>query len=223
MGYKVICTAKEAAELVSNDASILVGGHGTDGIPENLVKALLNNDVFNLSLVTNALTEGTTEVYDATCLLNKGMVRKLVTSMNIPKTSEGQSIKVNIDVELVPEGTLLERIRVGGAGLGGFFIPTGIGSGFADGKDIRNFDDQECTLETPIKTDFAFIRAHKADLLGNLVYKGVQRNCNPIMATAAKTTIVEVDEIVDLGELDPETIITQGIYIHHIVLREFTD
>ena len=222
MAYKVITNAKGAAELIPHGASILVGGHGTTGVPENLIKALLERDVRNLNLVTNALTERTTGVYNANCLLNNGMVRSLVTSMNIPKISGRRSNEINMDVQLVPEGTLLERIRVGGAGLGGFFISTGMDTVFVGSKEIRDFGDHKCLLETPIKTDFAFIRAHKADSLGNLVYMGVQRNSNPVMATAANITLVEVDEIVDLGQLDPETIITQGIYIHHIVLRGST-
>ena len=220
MSYKVISSAEVAAALIHDGASVMVGGHGTVGVPNHLIKALQDRAVSGLTLVTNALESGAPQFYDATCFLEQGMVRRLITSMTVPKLDGGSSAKVSMEVELVPQGTLVERVRAGGAGLAGFFVHTGVGTSFADGKEAHDFDGQEHILEMPLKADFALIRAHKADLLGNLVYSGLQRNCNPIMATAATTTIVEVDEVVEVGQLDPEMVITPGIYIHRIVLQE---
>ena len=220
MSYKVICSAEEATALIHDGASVMVGGHGTVGVPHHLIKALLDRAISGLTLLTNALQLGAPQLYDATCFLERGMVRRLITSMTVPKLDGRSSAKVSMEVELVPQGTLIERVRAGGAGLAGFFVHTGVGTPFADGKEACDFDGQECILEMPMKADFALIRAHKADLLGNLVYSGLQRNCNPIMATAATTTIVEVDEVVEVGQLDPEMVITPGIYVHRIVLRK---
>ena len=214
---KVFYSGEEAMAPIRDGVSVLVGGHGPMGVPHRLVKALLDKGVTGLTCISNALQYNDFEMYDVGTLVRRGMVNRLITSFEVPHIEGGEAPKGAVEVEPVPLGTLVERIRAEGAGLGGFFVSTGIGTPFADGKETRTFEGQEHTLETPIKGDFALIRAHRADALGNLVYWGSQRNCNPIMAMAAAITIVEVDEVVEIGQLDPEMVITPGIYVHRIV------
>ncbi len=214
---KVFYSVEEAVAPIQDRASVLVGGHGLVGVPHHLIEALIDRGTSGLTCISNAVQDENSNLYDVGNLVERGMVRRLITSFAVPQAGGETPPKSGMDVELVPQGTLLERVRAGGAGLGGFFISTGLGTPFAEGKETRSFDGQKYILEIPLKADFALIRAHKADPLGNLVYLGSQRNCNPIMAMASATTIVEVDELVDVGQLDPELVITPGIYVHRIV------
>ena len=223
---KVFETFEEAVKDVPDGAVIMVGNFaGPGGTPFYLIQALRKQGAKNLTIVAN--TAGgiglTLDYDDHRILFENKQVKKVIasfpfsTSASRPSVAEKQILSGEVELEIVPQGTLSERIRAGGAGIPAFYTPTGAGTVIEKGKEVRVFDDRPCLLERALKADYAFVRAFKADLMGNLVYRGTQRQFNPIMAIAARTTIAEVDRIVDAGELDPESVITPGIYVKRIV------
>jgi len=211
---KVISNAAEAVALVSDGATIMVGGFGLCGIPENLILALRDRGVRDLTIISNnAGVDG----FGLGILLVTRQVRRIVaTYVGENQEFERQYLRGELDVELVPQGTFAERIRAGGAGIGGFFTPTGCGTVVADGKETRILDGVPHVLEMPLKADFAFVKAYRGDPAGNLVYRRTARNFNPMMATAARVTIAEVEQLVDTGSIDPDAIHTQGVFVQHL-------
>jgi len=236
---KVVGSFNEAVADIFDGAVILMGGFGpANGTPSNLLRAVAKLGVKNLTLAANTPGHGrapegapsfrkTPPNYDdGGLLIQTGQVKKVYCAfpgMNRPGMSAPLFEKWEtgeLEVEMVPQGTLAERIRAAKAGIGAFYIPTGAGTVIEEGKEKRVIDGREHILEYPLKADFALVRAHKADRYGNCVYQGTSRNFNPVMAGAAKVTIVEVDELVELGDINPETIVTSGIYIDRVVVRE---
>jgi 3-oxoacid CoA-transferase subunit A len=212
---KVLDSAEQAVALVPDGATIMVGGFGLCGIPENLIAALHKRGTKNLTIISNnAGVDG----FGLGILLQSRQVRKVIaTYVGENKEFERQFLQKEIDVELVPQGTFSERIRAGGAGIGGFFTPTGYGTLIAEGKETRVIDGRPYVLEMPLKADFAFIKAWQGDTTGNLVYRRTARNFNPMMATAAKTTIAEVEQLVDAGGINPDHVHTPGIFVKRIL------
>src|SRR6195952_4891738 len=205
---------------VPDGATIMIGGFGTAGLPNELIDALIEQGARDLTIVNNNAGNGDTGL---AALLAKKRVKKIICSF--PRQADSHHFDAlyrsgEIELELVPQGNLAERIRAAGAGIGGFFTPTGYGTLLAEGKETRLIDGRHYVLESPIHADFALIKAHRGDRWGNLVYRMTARNFGPIMATAAKCTIAQVNEIVALGELDPEAIITPGIFVQRVVLQE---
>jgi len=230
---KIYKTPDEVVADISDGATIMVGGfgHAIDR-PQTLIKALANKGVKNLTLISNSAgvagklgigSLGGKPFIDEEILIENGQVRKVICSvpaslvMSKPNAFERLYREGKIELEYVPQGTLAERIRAGGAGLGGFYTPTGVGTLIERGKEKRTIDGKEMILEFALRADYALIRAYQADTMGNLIYKGIMRSFNAIMPQAAKITIVEVEEIVDMGKLDPEVIITPGIFVDRIV------
>ena len=212
---KVLRSAEEAVAMIPDGATIMMGGFGLCGIPENLIKALHARGTKNLTLISN---NAGIDDFGAGILLKERQVRKMIsTYVGENKEFERQALRHEIDVELVPQGTFAERIRAGGAGIGGFFTPTGYGTVVAEGKETRSIDGRQYVLETPLHAEFAFVKAFKGDRLGNLVYRKTARNFNPVMAMAADVTIAEVEQIVEPGRLDPEVIVTPGIFVKHVL------
>ena len=200
---------------VTDGMTLLMGGFGLCGIPENLVKALLEQGSKDLTIVSN-----NAGVDDAGIglLIANGQVKKMISSyIGENKALEQKMINNEIEVELNPQGTLAERVRAGGAGIAGFFTPTGVGTLIAEGKEVREFDGRKYVLERGIKGHVAFVKAHRADTHGNLTYRMTARNFNPVMATAADYVIAEVEEIVPAGQLDPHHIVTPGVYIDAVI------
>ena len=218
---KVISSADEAVADISDGAVIMVAGYAVPGTPQNLVKALLIKGVGDLTCISGPWYGRDPDLYDAARLVGNGQVKRAITSAPIHPDAPSPAIRRwqegQLEVEAVPQGTLAERIMAGGAGIGGLFLSTGMGTPFEAGKERKLIDGEEYILEMPLKADYALLCAHKADTLGNLVYRRSQSNWNPIMAMAADVTIVEVDEVVQPGELDPELIITPGIYVDRVV------
>jgi 3-oxoacid CoA-transferase subunit A len=215
---KVLATAAEAVALVPDGATIMMGGFGVCGLPENLIDALHARGTRDLILISNnAGLDG----FGIGRLLVDRQVRKMVSSyVGENKEFERQFLSGELDVELIPQGTLAERIRAGGAGIGGFFTPTGFGTITAEGKETRVIDGKPYVLEAPLHADFAFVRAWKGDRDGNLVYRKTARSFNPIMATAARVTIAEVEHLVEPGEIDPDHVVTPGIFVRYILKGE---
>ncbi|MEQ1907854.1 MAG: CoA transferase subunit A [Vicinamibacterales bacterium] len=215
---KVLPSAEAAAGLVPDGASVLMGGFGLCGIPEKLIDALHARGTRDLTVISN--NAGVDDL-GIGVLLRTRQVRKMVaTYVGENKEFERQFLTGELEVELVPQGTFAERIRAGGAGIGGFFTPTGYGTLVAEGKETRIINGRPFVFEQPITADFAFVRAWKADRLGNLVYHRTARNFNPVMATAARVTIAEVEHLVEPGELGPDEVVTPGIYVNHVVVGE---
>ena len=213
-----ILTAAEAVALVPEGSSILMGGFGLCGIPENLIQALLRRGTRNLTVISN---NAGVDDFGVGLLLRNRQIRKMIgTYVGENETLERMILEKEIDIELIPQGTFAERIRARGAGIPAFFTPTGVGTLVADGKEVRSFDGREYVLERALGADFAFVKAYRGDRMGNLVYRRTTRNFNPMMATAARTTIAEVEEIVETGALDPESIVTPGIYVDILVRGE---
>lgn len=213
---KIYQNAAEAIRDIHDGATLLVGGFGLVGIPENLILALRDQGTKDLTCVSNNCG---VDDWGLGLLLQTRQIRKMVSSyVGENKTFEKQFLSGEIEVELTPQGTLAERIHAGGAGIPAFYTPAGVGTVIAEGKEIRKFDKQEFVMERAIKGDFALIKGWKADRLGNVVYRKSARNFNPMIATAGNITIVEVEEIVDPGELDPDQIHTPGIYVQRVVL-----
>jgi 3-oxoacid CoA-transferase subunit A len=212
---KVLPDADAAVALVPDGATIMMGGFGLCGIPENLIRALHARGTKRLTIVSN--NAGVDE-FGVGMLLRTRQVRKMIsTYVGENKEFERQYLSGEIEVELVPQGTFSERIRAGGAGIGGFFTPTAYGTIIAEAKETRVIDGKPYVLEPPLKADFAFVKAWKGDRLGNLVYRRTARNFNPVMATAARVTIAEVEHLVEPGEIDPDHVVTPGIFVRHII------
>jgi 3-oxoacid CoA-transferase subunit A len=212
---KVLSSAEEAVALIPDGASIMMGGFGLSGIPENLVTALQRRGTKDLTIISN---NAGTDDFGIGLLLKARQVRKMIsTYVGENKEFERQFLQKEIEVELVPQGTFSERIRAGGAGIGGFYTPTGYGTLVAEGKETRAIDGRHYVLEQPLRADFAFVKAWKGDTHGNLVYRRTARNFNPVMATAARFTIAEVEHLVDAGDLDPDLVHTPGIYVKRVL------
>jgi 3-oxoadipate CoA-transferase alpha subunit len=214
---KTLATCQEAVAGVFDGATILLGGFGDPGLPGQMLEALRLKGAKDLTVVHNGSGGGT---HSLGGLIHDGRVRKLIASFpNNPGNTSFQEryLKGEIELELVPQGTLAERIRAAGAGLGGFFTPTGAGTDLAAGKETRVIDGREYVFEKALKADFAFVRAYRGDRLGNLNYRMAMRNFNVPMATAAKFVAAEVDELVPVGSIDPEDVHTQGIFVDRVV------
>ncbi len=208
---------ERAVADVHDGATVMIGGFGNAGMPSRLIDALIAQGARELTIVNNNAGNGDTGL---AALLAAKRVRKIVCSF--PRQADSHHFDAlyragEIELELTPQGNLAERIRAAGAGIGGFFTPTGYGTLLAEGKETRVIDGRHYVLESPIHADFALIKAHKGDRWGNLVYRKTARNFGPIMAMAAKVTIAQVSEIVPLGELDPEAIVTPGIFVQRVV------
>jgi 3-oxoacid CoA-transferase A subunit len=211
---KVVKDAAEAVASIPDGATILMGGFGLCGIPENLIRALHARGTKNLTIISN---NAGVDDFGVGILLKSKQVRKMIsTYVGENHEFERQLLSGEIEVELVPQGTFSERIRAGGAGIGAFYTPTGYGTPIAEHKETRIIDGKPYVLEFPIRGDFAFIKAFRGDSLGNLVYRKTSRNFNPMMATAGRTTIAEVEELVAPGKLDPEVVVTPGIFVKQI-------
>jgi 3-oxoacid CoA-transferase subunit A len=215
---KVMASAAEAVALVPHGATIMMGGFGVCGLPENLIDALHDRGTRDLIIISNnAGLDG----FGIGRMLATRQVRKMISSyVGENKEFERQFLKGELEVELVPQGTLAERIRAAGAGIGGFFTPTGYGTLVAEGKETRIINGKPYVLEAPLHADFAFVRAWKGDRDGNLVYRKTARSFNPMMATAARVTIAEVENLVEPGEIDPDHVVTPGIFVQHILKGE---
>ncbi|MBI1876010.1 MAG: CoA transferase subunit A [Acidobacteria bacterium] len=212
---KVLRSADEAVALVPDGATVMMGGFGLCGIPENLIKALHARGTRNLTIISN---NAGSDDFAIGILLRSRQVRKMIsTYVGENHEFERQFLSGEIEVELVPQGTFAERIRAAGAGIGGFFTPTGYGTVVAEGKETREMGGRHYVLEAPLHSDFAFVKAYRGDRLGNLVYRRTARNFNPVMATAARVTIAEVEELVEPGALDPDAVVTPGIFVRHIL------
>jgi 3-oxoacid CoA-transferase subunit A len=211
---KVVRDADEAIRDIPDGATLMVGGFGLCGIPENLIKALQSKGTKDLTVMSN--NAGTSD-YGLGLLLRTRQIRKMIaTYVGENDLFEQQFLTGELQVELVPQGTFAERIRAGGAGVAAFFTPTGFGTVVADGKETRRFGDRHYVLETALVADFALVKADRGDRLGNLVYRKTARNFNPMMATAARVTIAEVEHLVEPGDLDPEMVHTPGVYVTRI-------
>lgn len=211
---KTISNAQAAVADVFTGATLMFGGFGLSGIPENCIKALLEKDITGLTCISN---NAGVDDFGIGLMLKKRMVRKMISSyVGENAEFERQLLSGELEVDLIPQGTLTERIRAGGAGIPAFFTPAGVGTEVAEGKEVREFDGKLYLLERWLQADFAFVKAWKGDTAGNLVYKGTARNFNPMMAAAGKITIAEVEELVPVGELDPNQIHTPGIYVQRI-------
>jgi 3-oxoadipate CoA-transferase alpha subunit len=215
---KTVPSLAEALAGVPDGATVLVGGFGSSGVPVELVHALLEQGARDLTLVTNNAGSGETDV---AALLREGRVRKIICSY--PRSAgsvwfERLYRAGEIELELVPQGTLSERMRAAGAGLGGFFTPAGADSLLAADKEVRVIDGRRHVFEQPLRGDVALVKGHRADRWGNLVYHAAARNFGPTMATAAALTIAQVREVVPLGELDPECVVTPGIFVDRVVV-----
>jgi 3-oxoacid CoA-transferase A subunit len=231
---KVFSSAKEAVVDIFDGATIMVGGFhmGPAQSPGALIEAVYEKGVKNITLIIQTVAntqEHTKRVFPPDGLMMVGLwfekkqVRKVITTWPFHPAYPGigpfwqQYLAGKVELEVIPMGTFAEKIRAGGAGIGGFYVATGVGTDVEKGKEKKVIDGVEYILELPLKADFALIKGHKADKMGNLIYKGTNRNFNPAMATAANITIAQVDEIVEPGEIDPEIIITPGIYVHRLV------
>ena len=212
---KILGSAEEAVALIPDGAILMVGGFGLCGIPENLIRALKDRGTRNLTVISN--NAGVDEFGLGQLLKTRQISRVIGTYVGENKEFERQFLSKEIEVELVPQGTFSERIRAGGAGIAGFYTPTAYGTVVAEGKETRVIDGKHCVLELPLRADFALVKAYRGDRLGNLVYRKTTRNFNPMMATAARVTIAEVEQIVEVGELDPEAVVTPGIFVRHIL------
>jgi 3-oxoacid CoA-transferase subunit A len=212
---KVMDSADAAVADIPDGATIMMGGFGLSGIPEQLIGALFRRGTKNLTIISN--NAGVDE-YGVGQLLKSRQVRKMIsTYVGENKEFERQYLQKEIDVELVPQGTFSERMRAGGAGIGGFFTPTGAGTLIAEGKESRVIDGRTYILEAPLRADYAFVKAWKGDHVGNLVYRRTARNFNPVMATAARCTIAEVEHLVVPGEIDGDHVHTPGIFVKRIL------
>ncbi|ABL80533.1 MULTISPECIES: 3-oxoacid CoA-transferase subunit A [unclassified Nocardioides] len=217
MTATICATAAEAVADIRDGAVVLVGGFGMAGMPVELVDAVIEQGATDLTVVSNNAGNGDTGL---AALLAKGRVRKVVCSF--PRQHDSWVFDElyrtgRIELELVPQGNLAERLRAAGAGIGAFFTPTGAGTPLAEGKETREIDGRLHVLELPIRGDVALVAAHRADRMGNLVYRKTARNFGPVMATAASSTVVQVREVVEPGALDPEAIVTPSIYVDKVV------
>jgi 3-oxoacid CoA-transferase A subunit len=230
---KVFVSFREAVEDIPDGATVMIGGfgHAVDK-PQNLIRALKDHGAKNLTIIMNGAggaglmgigSLGGRPFADEEILVESRQIKKAICSVpaslvkSKPTAFEKQYLAGEVELEYVPQGTLVERIRAGSAGLGGFYTPTGVGTLVEKGKEKRVIDGKEMLLEFGLHADYALIKAYKADRMGNLVYRGIMRSFNAVMAAAAKTTIIEAEEIVETGEIDPEIIVTPGIFVHRII------
>jgi 3-oxoacid CoA-transferase subunit A len=218
---KVFSTADEAVADIPPGATVMLGGFGLCGIPENSIAALVRRRVTGLHTISNNMG---VDGFGMGLMLEAGMIASHTGSyVGENQLLESQLIAGALKVELIPQGTLAERIRAGGAGIPAFFTPTGVGTLAARGKEQRTFDGRDYVMETALKADFALVKAWKGDRHGNLIYRRTARNFNPMMATAARVTIAEVEELLEPGELDPDAIVTPGIYVQRIFTCAFCE
>jgi len=215
---KVVGSADEAIQDVFDGATIMVGGFGLCGIPENLIRALVRKGVKNLTTISNNVG---VDGFGMGLLLAAGQIRKHIgTYVGENRLLEQMVLQGKVELDLVPQGTFSERIRAGGAGIPAFFTPTGAGTIVGENKETREFDGRRYLMERALKADFAFIKAWKGDKWGNLVYRKTARNFNPMMATATNITIAEVEHLVEVGELNPDSIHTPSVYVKRIFQGE---
>jgi len=215
---KVVANADEAIRDIPDGATIMLGGFGLCGIPENLIRALVRKEVKNLSTISNNVG---VDGQGMGLLLEAGQIRSHIGSyVGENKLLEKMLLEKTIDLTLVPQGTFSERIRAGGAGIAAFFTPAGVGTVVAEGKEVREFEGRAYVMERGLTADFALIKAWKGDTSGNLVYRKTARNFNPMMATAAKITIAEVEHLVPVGEIEPDAVHTPGVYVKRIFVGE---
>ncbi|MBG7699733.1 3-oxoacid CoA-transferase subunit A [Streptomyces sp. MC1] len=213
----VLDSTDEAVAGIEDGSTVLVGGFGLAGMPFDLIEALIRQGAKDLTIVSNNAGNGDVGL---AALLAAGRVRKVVCSF--PRQVDSYVFDAlyregKVALEVVPQGTLAERMRAAGAGIGAFYCPTAVGTALAEGKEVRTIDGRDYLLEYPIKGDYALISAHRSDPMGNLVYRKTARNFGPVMAAAAATTVVQVDELVPLGGLDPEAVVTPSIYVDRVV------
>jgi 3-oxoacid CoA-transferase subunit A len=211
---KVVKDADEAVKDIPDNAVLMLGGFGLCGIPENSIAALLKSGVKGLTCISN---NAGVDDFGIGLMLKTRQVKKMISSyVGENAEFERQLLAGELEVDLIPQGTLAERIRAGGAGIPAFFTPAGYGTEVAEGKEVREFNGKKHLMEAWLKADFAIVKAWKGDSAGNLIFKGTARNFNPLMATAGKITIAEVEELVPLGELNPNHIHTPGVYVQRI-------
>jgi 3-oxoacid CoA-transferase A subunit len=211
---KVVKDADDAVKDIPHNAALMLGGFGLSGIPENCINAILKKGVKGLTCISN---NAGVDDFGIGLLLKTRQVKKMISSyVGENAEFERQLLSGELEVELIPQGTLAERCRAGGAGIPAFFTPAGFGTEVAEGKEVREFEGKKYLLEQWLRADFSIVKAWKGDTSGNLVYRGTARNFNPMMAAAGKITIAEVEELVPLGELDPNNIHTPGIYVQRI-------
>ena len=219
---KVFASARAALEGVTDGASVLIAGWSGCGEPEKLLRGLSETGVAGLTLICQGAWVQEAGAFGVGDLVAGGQVKKMISPLPFHPEYGGPIKDLwetgKLELEIVPQGVLAERLRAGGAGIGGVFLPTGVGTRFAEGREARRFHGKDHVLEFALKADFALLRAKAADTLGNLVYEGTGRNWNPIMATAASVTVAEVDQVHEPGGLDPELVITQAIFIDRLVL-----
>ncbi|WP_243058509.1 3-oxoacid CoA-transferase subunit A [Nocardioides sp. SR21] len=214
---RICASAAEAVAGIEDGSTVLIGGFGMAGMPVALIDALIEQGASDLTVVSNNAGNGDTGL---AALLAQGRVRKMICSFPRQHDSwvfDGLYRAGKIELELVPQGNLAERMRAAGAGIGAFFTPTGVGTPLAEGKETREIDGRTYVLEYPIRGDVALVGAHRADRMGNLVYRKTARNFGPVMATAAATTIAQVSRVVETGDLDPEAVVTPSIYVDRVV------
>lgn len=220
---KLVRSADEAVADIFDGAVIHFGGFAARGVPYELIAALRRKGVKNITAVCNDIWGGWRNFADVSVLVANRQLKKLIATFPVPASPlektpfEEQWRAGQVELEMVPQGTLAERLRAAGAGIPAFYTPTGVGTQFAKGKETRVFDGREYLLEVALRADFALVHAHRGDRYGNLVYNRAARNFNPPMAMAAKVTIAEVDTIVEPGELDPEAVVTPGIFVQRVV------
>ena len=211
---KTVKNAQDAVADINSNSMLMMGGFGLSGIPENCINALLDKNISGLTIVSN---NAGVDDFGIGLLLKKRMVKKMISSyVGENAEFERQLLSGELEVELIPQGTLAERVRAGGAGIPAFFTPAGVGTEVAEGKEVREFDGKLYLMERWLRADFSIVKAWKGDTSGNLIFRGTARNFNPIMATAGKICIAEVEELVPAGELDPNQIHTPGIYVQRI-------
>ncbi|NOT76568.1 MAG: CoA transferase subunit A [Cyclobacteriaceae bacterium] len=211
---KVVTNADEAIKDMADNNTLMIGGFGLCGIPENCIAAILRKGVKGLTCISN---NAGVDDFGIGLMLKKRQVKKMISSyVGENAEFERQLLSGELEVELIPQGTLAERVRAGGAGIPAFFTPAGVGTEVAEGKETREFDGKVYLMEKWLKADFSLVKAWKGDTSGNLVYRGTARNFNPMMASAGVITIAEVEELVPVGELDPNNIHTPGIFVHRI-------
>ena len=210
-----VISVKEAADMVKEGMTVMVGGFLANGTPENIIDALVEKNVKNLTLICN--DTGFPDKGVGKMVVNKQFKKMIVSHVGTNPETANQMNSGETEVVLTPQGTLAEKVRCGGNGLGGFYTPTGIGTEVAEGKEIRVINGKEYMFETPLRADVALLRASVADKKGNMIFNKTMKNFNPIMATAADLVIVEADKIVEVGEIDPEHVMCSGIFVDYIV------
>jgi len=211
---KIINSLDQIVAIVQDGDTLMLGGFGLSGLPEYSIAALLKSGVKNLTCISN---NAGVDDFGIGLMLKTRQVKKMISSyVGENAEFERQLLSGELEVELIPQGTLAERIRAGGAGIPAFFTPAGVGTEVAEGKETRDFEGKTYLMEKWLRADFSFIKAWKGDAMGNLIYRGTARNFNPMMATAGKIVVAEVEEIVPVGDLDPNSVHTPGIYVNYL-------